>query len=89
MSGEDTLRCWAYLTGPPCCGTETPCPQGDPREPWRHQAGHLDVLACNHAHGGDAIYLADVTVEAVDSPSRPDGGLLSSGAAVYTPMAVR
>ena len=29
-------------------------------------AGHLDVLVCNHAHGGDAVDLAHLTVAALD-----------------------
>jgi 3-oxoacyl-[acyl-carrier protein] reductase len=29
-------------------------------------AGHLDVLVCNHAHGGDAVALADLTAAALD-----------------------
>jgi 3-oxoacyl-[acyl-carrier protein] reductase len=28
--------------------------------------GHLDVLVCNHAHGGDAVDLAGLTAEALD-----------------------
>ena len=28
--------------------------------------GHLDVLVCNHAHGGDAVDLAHLTVAALD-----------------------
>jgi len=28
--------------------------------------GHLDVLVCNHAHGGDAVALADLTAVALD-----------------------
>ena len=28
--------------------------------------GHLDVLVCNHAHGGDAVDLAHLSVEALD-----------------------
>lgn len=28
--------------------------------------GHLDVLVCNHAHGGDAVGLADLTAAALD-----------------------
>ncbi|SFI29628.1 3-oxoacyl-[acyl-carrier protein] reductase [Nocardioides psychrotolerans] len=28
--------------------------------------GHLDVLVCNHAHGGDAVSLADLTSAALD-----------------------
>ena len=30
-------------------------------------AGHLDVLVCNHAHGGDAVSLRTMTAEALDS----------------------
>ena len=29
-------------------------------------AGHLDVLVCNHAHGGDEVDLAHLTVAALD-----------------------
>jgi len=29
-------------------------------------AGHLDVLVCNHAHGGDEVALADLTPAALD-----------------------
>ncbi len=28
--------------------------------------GHLDVLVCNHSHGGDAVELADLTATALD-----------------------
>ena len=28
--------------------------------------GHLDILVCNHAHGGDAVGLADLTAAALD-----------------------
>ncbi|MEP9384450.1 SDR family oxidoreductase [Nocardioides cheoyonin] len=28
--------------------------------------GHLDILVCNHAHGGDAVSIRDVTAEALD-----------------------
>lgn len=28
--------------------------------------GHLDVLVCNHAHGGDAVQLANLTAAALD-----------------------
>lgn len=28
--------------------------------------GHLDVLVCNHAHGGDAVGLAEVTAKELD-----------------------
>jgi 3-oxoacyl-[acyl-carrier protein] reductase len=28
--------------------------------------GHVDVLVCNHAHGGDAVGLADLTADALD-----------------------
>ncbi len=28
--------------------------------------GHVDVLICNHAHGGDAVALADLTAAALD-----------------------
>lgn len=28
--------------------------------------GHLDVLVCNHAHGGDAVSLADLTADSLD-----------------------
>jgi 3-oxoacyl-[acyl-carrier protein] reductase len=28
--------------------------------------GHVDVLVCNHAHGGDKVGLADLTVTALD-----------------------
>ena len=28
--------------------------------------GHLDVLVCNHAHGGDAVDLAHLTADALD-----------------------
>ena len=28
--------------------------------------GHVDVLVCNHAHGGDAVGLADATAAALD-----------------------
>lgn len=28
--------------------------------------GHVDVLVCNHAHGGDAVGLADLTAAALD-----------------------
>src|SRR4051794_20934911 len=28
--------------------------------------GHLDVLVCNQAHGGDAVPLAELTSEALD-----------------------
>lgn len=28
--------------------------------------GHVDVLICNHAHGGDAVGLADLTAAALD-----------------------
>ncbi|CAN5477552.1 SDR family oxidoreductase [soil metagenome] len=28
--------------------------------------GHLDILVCNHAHGGDAVSLRDATAEAYD-----------------------
>lgn len=28
--------------------------------------GHIDVLVCNHAHGGDAVGLCDLTAEALD-----------------------
>jgi 3-oxoacyl-[acyl-carrier protein] reductase len=28
--------------------------------------GHLDILVCNHAHGGDEVGLADVTAGALD-----------------------
>ncbi len=28
--------------------------------------GHLDVLVCNHAHGGDAVSIRDATAEAYD-----------------------
>jgi 3-oxoacyl-[acyl-carrier protein] reductase len=28
--------------------------------------GHVDVLVCNHAHGGDAVGLADLTASALD-----------------------
>lgn len=28
--------------------------------------GHLDVLVCNHAHGGDAVGLTDLTAAALD-----------------------
>lgn len=28
--------------------------------------GHLDVLVCNHAHGGDAVALPDLTAAALD-----------------------
>lgn len=30
------------------------------------QVGHLDVLVCNHAHGGDAVSLMDLTAAALD-----------------------
>lgn len=29
-------------------------------------AGHVDVLVCNHAHGGDAVSLVDLTSRALD-----------------------
>ncbi len=32
----------------------------------REQLGHLDILVCNHAHGGDAVSLQGVTPEALD-----------------------
>lgn len=32
----------------------------------KNMLGHLDVLVCNHAHGGDAVALADLTAEALD-----------------------
>lgn len=32
----------------------------------RDRLGHLDVLVCNHAHGGDAVALTDLTPEALD-----------------------
>jgi 3-oxoacyl-[acyl-carrier protein] reductase len=32
----------------------------------RGAVGHLDVLVCNQAHGGDAVSLADLTAEALD-----------------------
>ena len=28
--------------------------------------GHVDVLVCNHAHGGDAVGIADLTASALD-----------------------
>lgn len=28
--------------------------------------GHLDILVCNHAHGGDAVGLADLTAASLD-----------------------
>jgi 3-oxoacyl-[acyl-carrier protein] reductase len=28
--------------------------------------GHLDILVCNHAHGGDAVSIRDATAEALD-----------------------
>ena len=28
--------------------------------------GHIDVLVCNHAHGGDAVSLGDLTAESLD-----------------------
>lgn len=28
--------------------------------------GHIDVLVCNHAHGGDAVSIADLTAAALD-----------------------
>jgi 3-oxoacyl-[acyl-carrier protein] reductase len=30
------------------------------------QLGHVDVLVCNHAHGGDAVGVADLTAAALD-----------------------
>jgi 3-oxoacyl-[acyl-carrier protein] reductase len=32
----------------------------------RGMLGHIDVLVCNHAHGGDAVGLADLTLQALD-----------------------
>ncbi len=32
----------------------------------RRTLGHLDVLVCNHAHGGDAVSLGDLTASALD-----------------------
>ncbi len=32
----------------------------------RGQLGHVDVLVCNHAHGGDAVGLSGLTAEALD-----------------------
>ena len=32
----------------------------------RDALGHLDILVCNHAHGGDAISIRDATPEAFD-----------------------
>ena len=32
----------------------------------RDQVGHLDVLVCNHAHGGDAVSLDDLTAASLD-----------------------
>lgn len=32
----------------------------------RDMVGHVDVLVCNHAHGGDAVSLADLTAAALD-----------------------
>jgi 3-oxoacyl-[acyl-carrier protein] reductase len=32
----------------------------------RSRLGHIDVLVCNHAHGGDAVRLADLTADALD-----------------------
>jgi 3-oxoacyl-[acyl-carrier protein] reductase len=31
-----------------------------------NEVGHLDILVCNHAHGGDAVGLAGLTAEALD-----------------------
>ena len=45
---------------------------GDPHAPARlvatavERAGHLDVLVCNHAHGGDAVSLATATADSLD-----------------------
>lgn len=30
------------------------------------RAGHLDILVCNHTHGGDAVSLADLTPASLD-----------------------
>ena len=32
----------------------------------RRQLGHVDILVCNHAHGGDEVGLAGLTAEALD-----------------------
>lgn len=32
----------------------------------RDMIGHLDILVCNHAHGGDAVSLDDLTAAALD-----------------------
>jgi 3-oxoacyl-[acyl-carrier protein] reductase len=32
----------------------------------RDMVGHLDILVCNHAHGGDAVSLDDLTAAALD-----------------------
>lgn len=32
----------------------------------RDMVGHLDVMVCNHAHGGDAVSLDDLTAAALD-----------------------
>ena len=32
----------------------------------RRELGHVDVLVCNHAHGGDAVDLGGLTSEALD-----------------------
>jgi 3-oxoacyl-[acyl-carrier protein] reductase len=32
----------------------------------RGMLGHIDILICNHAHGGDAVGLGDLTAKALD-----------------------
>ncbi|MBA3783714.1 MAG: SDR family oxidoreductase [Nocardioides sp.] len=69
---DDLVGQLRVLLAPDASLTSVAADLADPASPARlvaevvSEIGHLDVLICNHAHGGDAVSLATITAETLD-----------------------